>query len=284
MRRTRPGRDRSEMDRWKGRATCQDESSSPSRSPSPARAWSARRAGEVVANPEDRVLSADELRDRVAGCEAVLCLLTDPVDASVLEAAAAGGCRVFANMAVGYNNIDVAAATRLGIVVTNTPGVLTEATADLTWALILAVARRVVEGDAEMRGGPVPRLGAAVHARRRRDAAGPSAWSGRAGSPRPSPSAPGGSGCPCSTTAAGRARALEALGARRVALDDAARRERLRQPARPALGRDPAPDRRAGPGPDEADGLPDQHGAGPGRRRGGAGRGAPRGADRRGRA
>ena len=116
-------------------------------------------AGEVVANAEDRVLSAAELRERVAGCEAVLCLLTDPMDASVLEAAAAGGCRVFANMAVGYNNIDVAAATRLGIVVTNTPGVLTEATADLTWALILAVARRVAEGDGEMRAGRFPGWG-----------------------------------------------------------------------------------------------------------------------------
>jgi len=114
-------------------------------------------AGEVVVNPDDRVLSAAELRERVAGCDAVLCLLTDPVDASVLEAAR--GCRVFANMAVGYNNIDVAAATRLGVLVTNTPGVLTEATADLTWALILAASRRVVEGDAEMRSGRFPGWG-----------------------------------------------------------------------------------------------------------------------------
>ncbi len=118
-----------------------------------------RAANTVVANTEERVLSAEELRERVAGCDGVLCLLTDPVNASVLEAAAAGGCRVFANMAVGYNNIDVAAATRLGIVVTNTPGVLTEATADLTWALILAVARRVVEGDDEMRAGRFPGWG-----------------------------------------------------------------------------------------------------------------------------
>src|SRR5436309_14485999 len=71
--------------------------------------------------------------------------------ADVLEAAR--GCRVVANMAVGYNNIDVAAATRLGIMVTNTPGVLTEATADLTWTLILGVARRVAEGDRELRAG-----------------------------------------------------------------------------------------------------------------------------------
>ena len=114
-------------------------------------------AGLVTQNHEDRVLSAEELRANVAGCDAVLCLLTDPINASVLEAAK--GCRVFANMAVGYNNVDVAAATRLGILVTNTPGVLTEATADITWTLILGVARRVAEGDREMRAGRFPGWG-----------------------------------------------------------------------------------------------------------------------------
>ena len=116
-----------------------------------------RAAAEVVANLDARVLSTEELRERVAGCDGVLCLLTDKIDESVLEAAR--GCKVFANMAVGYNNVDVAAATRLGIVVTNTPGVLTECTADLTWALILGVARRVAEGDAEMRAGRFPGWG-----------------------------------------------------------------------------------------------------------------------------
>ncbi|MBV8611520.1 MAG: D-glycerate dehydrogenase [Singulisphaera sp.] len=111
----------------------------------------------VVMNPEDRVLSHEELRAAVAGHDAVLCLLTDRIDAEVLEAAA--GCRVFANMAVGYNNIDVAEASRRGILVTNTPDVLTEATADLTWALLLGIARRVVEGDAEMRSGRFPGWG-----------------------------------------------------------------------------------------------------------------------------
>ncbi len=109
--------------------------------------------GVVVANEEERDLSAAELRERVTGCDAVLGLLTDTFDAPFLEVAAAGGCKIVANMAVGYNNIDLTAATRLGIVVTNTPGVLTEATADLAWALILAVSRRVVEGDAALRGG-----------------------------------------------------------------------------------------------------------------------------------
>jgi glyoxylate reductase len=114
-------------------------------------------ADSVHSNPDDRVLSGAELRQHVAGCDAVLCLLTDSIDAGVLEAAR--GCRVFSNMAVGYNNIDVAAASRLGMLVTNTPGVLTEATADLTWALILAVARRVVEGDVEMRAERFPGWG-----------------------------------------------------------------------------------------------------------------------------
>ena len=117
-------------------------------------------ADAVTANEDHRVLSADELRGRVkAGFDGILTLLTDKVDAPLLEAAAAGGCRVVANMAVGYNNVDVAAATRLGVLVTNTPGVLTEATADLAWTLILATARRVVEGDAEMRGGRFPGWG-----------------------------------------------------------------------------------------------------------------------------
>ncbi len=114
-------------------------------------------AERVEHNREDRVLPVEELRAKVEGCDAVLCLLTDRVDASVLEAAK--GCRIFANMAVGYNNVDVAAATRLGIMVTNTPGVLTEATADLTWTLILGIARRVVEGDQEMRNGRFPGWG-----------------------------------------------------------------------------------------------------------------------------
>jgi glyoxylate reductase len=107
--------------------------------------------------PDDASLPAEALRAAVAGHDAVLCLLTDTIDARILEAAK--GCKIFANMAVGYNNIDVEAATRLGIFVTNTPGVLTDVTADLTWALILAVARRVVEGDREMRAGRFPGWG-----------------------------------------------------------------------------------------------------------------------------
>ncbi|MFO0956113.1 MAG: D-glycerate dehydrogenase [Isosphaeraceae bacterium] len=111
-------------------------------------------ATEVIANEEDRSLSPMELREAVRGCDAVVCLLTDTIDAAVLEAA--DRCRIVANVAVGYNNIDVAEATRRGIWVTNTPGVLTEATADLAWTLILGVARRVAEGDRTMRAGAFP--------------------------------------------------------------------------------------------------------------------------------
>lgn len=114
-------------------------------------------ASELIANPEDRAYSKAELIQAVRGADAVLCLLTDPIDADVLEAAR--GCRVFANVAVGYNNIDVSAATARDILVTNTPGVLTDATADLTWTLLLGVARRVAEGDRVMRAEAFPGWG-----------------------------------------------------------------------------------------------------------------------------
>ena len=82
---------------------------------------------------------------------ALVCLLTDRIDARVMDRAPA--LRVVANVAVGTDNVDVAEATRRGIWVTNTPEILTETTADLTWALLLAVARRVVEADAFTRAG-----------------------------------------------------------------------------------------------------------------------------------
>jgi lactate dehydrogenase-like 2-hydroxyacid dehydrogenase len=108
-------------------------------------------ATTVDVNPHDRVLARAELLEGVRGRDAVLCLLTDTIDAEVLDAAE--GCRIFANYAVGYNNIDVAAATARGIAVSNTPGVLTDATADLTWALLMSAARRIVEGDQFTRAG-----------------------------------------------------------------------------------------------------------------------------------
>jgi len=109
--------------------------------------------GEVdwSVNPDDRVLERSELLEAVADVDGLLCLLTDSIDAELLDAAP--NLKVVANYAVGYNNIDVDAANERGVLVTNTPGVLTETTADLTWALLMSIARRVVEGDSFMRAG-----------------------------------------------------------------------------------------------------------------------------------
>ncbi len=99
---------------------------------------------------DDPIPRADLLA-RVRAKQALLCLLTDRVDREVLEAGA--DLRIVANIAVGYDNIDVAAARARCVPVTNTPDVLTEATAEFTWALILAVTRRVAEGERLLRGG-----------------------------------------------------------------------------------------------------------------------------------
>jgi glyoxylate reductase len=103
-------------------------------------------------NLEDRILSGRELIENVKNRHAVLCLLTDTIDRDVLDAAGQK-CRIFANYAVGYNNIDVKAATDLGIVITNTPGVLDNATADLAWTLLFAVSRRIIQSDRFVRSG-----------------------------------------------------------------------------------------------------------------------------------
>lgn len=107
---------------------------------------------DVTVNPDDRVLSRAELLEGVKGTDAVLCLLTDTIDAEVFDAAGPQ-CRIFANYAVGYNNVDVAAATKRGIMVTNTPDVLNDATADLAWTLLFTVSRRIVEADRYARAG-----------------------------------------------------------------------------------------------------------------------------------
>lgn len=103
----------------------------------------------LVSEPTEQAPSNEERRKGFSEAEAVICTLSDQVDASLL--AQATRLKIVANYAVGYNNIDVAAARERGIVVTNTPDVLTDATADLAWALLLAVARRVVEGDRLLR-------------------------------------------------------------------------------------------------------------------------------------
>jgi glyoxylate reductase len=96
-------------------------------------------------------LTEDELRRRIVGKHGLICVLSDPVTAAVLDAGTS--LQVVSNIAVGYNNIDVAHAKRRGIVVTNTPDVLTEATAELAWALILSVVRRIGEGERIVRRG-----------------------------------------------------------------------------------------------------------------------------------
>ncbi|WP_439101023.1 2-hydroxyacid dehydrogenase [Congregibacter sp.] len=97
------------------------------------------------------LLPAAGLRDELAGCEGLLCLLTDKIDASLMEANPQ--LRFIASMSVGVDHIDVKAATARGIVVGNTPGVLVETTADASFALLLAAARRLVEADRFVRGG-----------------------------------------------------------------------------------------------------------------------------------
>ena len=123
----------------------------------------------LVREPLDVSPGPSALRSGLSESVAAIVTLTDRLDADMLAAAAR--LKIVANYAVGYNNIDVEAARQRGIVVTNTPDVLTDATADLTWALILATARRVIEGDRLVRSGqwtgwtPTQLLGTAVAGR-----------------------------------------------------------------------------------------------------------------------
>lgn len=108
-------------------------------------------AGEfdVIEHPTEAARSEDDVITILAEADAAITLLSDPITRNVL--ASNPNLRMVANFAVGYNNVDLDAARDLGVIVTNTPGVLTEATADFTMALILAVTRRIVEGDGEVR-------------------------------------------------------------------------------------------------------------------------------------
>jgi glyoxylate reductase len=114
------------------------------------------------------VMPRGELLERVAGKDGLLAMLTDRIDDELLERAGPG-LRVVANFAVGFDNLDLEACTARGVLATNTPDVVTEATADLAWALLLAAARRVAEGDRFLRGlepwiwGPEFFLGFEVH-------------------------------------------------------------------------------------------------------------------------
>lgn len=106
---------------------------------------------DVEINLEDRALTRQELLDKVADKDAVLCLLTDKIDAEFFDAAP--NLKGVANYAVGFDNINVTEASKRGISLSNTPEVLTEATAEMAWALLFAVARRVVESDLFLRTG-----------------------------------------------------------------------------------------------------------------------------------
>ncbi len=122
---------------------------------------------DVIANPEDDVWDQETIAGKLADCDGVMTSLTDRVDAELL--AHAPRLKAVSNIAVGYNNIDIAACTVRRIMVTNTPGVLTESTADFAWALLLAAARRVTEAEAYLRRGEWTRwqlkqfLGVDVH-------------------------------------------------------------------------------------------------------------------------
>ncbi|MSQ50388.1 MAG: D-glycerate dehydrogenase [Betaproteobacteria bacterium] len=106
---------------------------------------------DVESNQADKAFSPEDLARRLADKEGVVCCLTDAIDAKLLTACP--GLKAVSNVAVGYNNIDVAACTAQGIMVTNTPGVLDDSTADFAWALLMAAARRVAELDVTIRAG-----------------------------------------------------------------------------------------------------------------------------------
>ena len=104
----------------------------------------------VDLNGHEHALSRQDFLSRLRGKQGLICQITDAIDDEVL---ASPGLQVVCNVAVGYNNIDVTGARRRGVVVTNTPDVLTETTADFAWALLMAAARRVVEADRYVRSG-----------------------------------------------------------------------------------------------------------------------------------
>ena len=107
---------------------------------------------DVWVSPEDRALSAEELHDAARGADAIVTLLHDRVDDALLTAAG-DQLRVVANVAVGFDNVDLEAARSHGVTITNTPGVLTDATADLAMTLMLAITRRIGEGERRIRSG-----------------------------------------------------------------------------------------------------------------------------------
>lgn len=111
-----------------------------------------RKNYNVYVNPHDRVLSKKELIRKIKNIDALLCLLTDEIDEEIIDAAEER-LKIIANYAVGVDNIDIEAARKRNIMVTNTPGVLTDTVAEHTFALVMTIARRIVEADSFMRAG-----------------------------------------------------------------------------------------------------------------------------------
>ena len=209
--------------------------------------------------------TADVLRERVAPCDGLVSLLTDRIDAALLDAAPR--LKVVSNYAVGFNNVDVPAATARGVCVGNTPGVLTDATADMAFCLLIAAARRVVESQRYSAIGPVEDLGAArpsrpgpgrPHARRRRH--GPHRL--RPGQARASAAGTCRSSITIRTQREGRDELAAATSIRRAA----ARVGLHLGPHRPERA-DAGPVQRGGLSQDEADGRVREHGSRPARGR-----------------
>jgi lactate dehydrogenase-like 2-hydroxyacid dehydrogenase len=110
-----------------------------------------RKHHDIKVSPYDRVLTKKEIIDNLKGKDGLLCLLTDKIDKEVIESESK--LKMISNYAVGYNNIDLETATKNKIPVSNTPGVLTDTTAEMAWALLFSSARRIVEGDKFTRQG-----------------------------------------------------------------------------------------------------------------------------------
>ncbi len=110
-----------------------------------------RASCDVEVKPTDEIGPREELLEKVKGRDALLCLLTETIDKEIIEAGS--DLKIIANYAVGFNNVDVESATKRCIWVSNTPGVLTDTTADMAWALMFAVGRRIVEADKFLRAG-----------------------------------------------------------------------------------------------------------------------------------
>ncbi|MFX0135045.1 MAG: 2-hydroxyacid dehydrogenase [Candidatus Hodarchaeota archaeon] len=106
---------------------------------------------ELKIQPEEEILTRDKLKQEIIDIDGLLCSLSDKIDGEIISAAK--NLKIISNYAVGFDNIDIKFATKKKIMVTNTPGVLTEATADIAWGLIFATTRRLVEADQYLRSG-----------------------------------------------------------------------------------------------------------------------------------